>query len=231
MNDNKKENSFSDLIGGFSVPLSLLVVCQKKEKWFREELIKISDTIKEDILDIFPNTESKKEIITIKQSRELIHWLSLKPQGKTKLAFIHHADLITLEAANALLKIMEEMPKRAALILFMPYLNTLATIKSRCRIIRVAEQENIENKHEKYISAFLSQNFAKQSKSIDEIVTSGKTGQFLISLEEWARGKMLQEKSNKYIDYSSKIFKTRRNISSNANAKLALENLVLSFRK
>lgn len=231
MNDVKKESSFSDLIGEFSVPICLLVVCQNKEEWFRDELIKLSKTGKEDLLDISADTDAKKEVISIKQSRELIHWLSLKPQGKTKLAFVHRADLITTEAANALLKIMEEMPKQAALILFMPHLNTLNTIKSRCRIIRVAEEQNIENKHQKYISAFLSQNFAKQSKSIDEIVTSGKTNQFLISIEEWARGKVLEEKSDKYINYSKQIFLTRRNIASNANAKLALENLVLNFRK
>jgi len=231
MNDKKNENIFSDLLGRFSVPISLLVVCQKKEEWFRNELIILSATVKEDVLDIFPNAESKKELITIKQSRNLIHWLSLKPRAKTKLAFVHRADLITTEAANALLKIMEEMPKRAALILFMPKLNILGTIKSRCRIIRIAEKETIENKHQKYISAFLTQSFAKQSKSIEEIIVSGKTDQFLISLEEWAREKMLEEKSEKYIIYAQKIFLTRRNILSNANTKLALENLVLSFRK
>lgn len=230
MDDDKNEKSFSDLIGGFSVPASLLVVCREKEQWFRNQLIKFSKTINEDLLDIYPDTTSKKEVITIKQSRELIHWLSFKPQGKIKLAFVHHADCITSEAANALLKIMEEMPKQAALILFMPTLNTLDTVKSRCRIIRIAEQEVIKNKHQQYISVFLSQSFAKQSKSIDEIVNSGKTSQFLISLEEWARGKILEEKSEKYLDYTNKIFMTRKNILSNANAKLALENLVLSFR-
>lgn len=231
MNDVKKENIFSDLIGEFSVPISLLVVCKQTEEWFRNELIKLSNTIPEDVLDVSPDAENKKEVIGIKQSRELIHWLSLKPQGKTKLTFIHRADLITAEAANALLKIMEEMPKQAALILFMPHLNTLSTIKSRCRIIRIAESDSIENKHQKYISAFLQQSFAKQSKSIDEIVTSGKSNQFLISLEEWARDRMLEEKSEKYINYSRRIFSTRRNLAANANAKLALENLVLSLRK
>lgn len=231
MNISQKEGSFSDLIGGFSVPISLLVVCKSKEEWFRGELIKFSGVAKEDILEIAPDTEGKKELIGIKQSRELIHWLSLKPQGKIKLAFLHRADLITTEAANALLKIMEEMPKQAALVLFMPHLNTLTTIKSRCRIIRLAEKETIENKHQNYIATFLRQSFAKQSKSIDEIVTSGKTTQFLISIEEWARAEMLQKKSDKYVNYVKQIFRTRKNIASNANAKLALENLVLSFRQ
>jgi len=231
MDQEKKQNNLSDLIGGFSVPISLLVVCQQGKDRFRQDLIELSGAIKEDILDIYPSTESKKDIITIKQSRELIHWLSLKPQSKNKIAFVHRADLLNGEAANALLKIIEEMPKHAAVVLFTPHSNIISTIKSRCRIIRIAEQNIIENKHKEYISTFVAQSFAKQSKSIDEIVTSGKTENFLRTLEEWAGENMHNEKSSEYIKNLENIFLTRRNIASNANAKLALENLILSFRK
>lgn len=231
MDQEKKQNNLSDLIGEFSVPMSLLVVCQQEKDRFRQNLIELSGVIGEDVLDIYPNADGKKDIVTIKQSRELIHWLSLKPQAKIKIAFVHNADLLNSEAANALLKIIEEMPKHAAIVLFTPHINIISTIKSRCRVIRIAEQNVIENKHKKYISAFITQSFAKQSKSIDEIVNSGKTNIFLRSLEEWAGEEMLNKKSSENIKNLEKIFLTKRSIASNANAKLALENLVLSFRK
>lgn len=230
MNQVNSDKNFSDTIGQFSVPISLLVIGQNKQDWFRGGLISNVAVIKEDVLDVSPSSEGKKEIISIKQSRELIHWLSLKPQGRTKIAFIHSAHLLNIEAANALLKIIEEMPKQAILVLFMPRLETLPTIKSRCRIIELKEQVSISNEHGKYISAFISQNFAKQSKSIDEIIKNGKTNQFLLSLEEWARGKMLESKSAECVDRLENIFTARRNIRSNANAKLTLENLILSLR-
>src|SRR3989344_3227448 len=70
--------------------------------------------------------------LTIKEVRELKNRLSLTPTGKLKIGIISHAERITLPAANALLKVLEEPPTRSAILLITSNLQTLIpTIASR----------------------------------------------------------------------------------------------------
>jgi DNA polymerase-3 subunit delta' len=68
----------------------------------------------------------------------LCHDISLKPYyGGRKIAVIDDADLLAVEGANALLKILEEPPPRALLILIgVSPAKQLPTIRSRCRLVR-----------------------------------------------------------------------------------------------
>ena len=71
-----------------------------------------------------------------------------------KIYIIDNADLMTTEAQNCLLKILEEPPKFAIIILIGSRENSfLSTIKSRCTIIKFQPLSNEEIKkylHEKY---------------------------------------------------------------------------------
>lgn len=68
----------------------------------------------------------------------LCHDLSLRPQnGSRKIAVIDDADAMNDEAANALLKTLEEPPERAVLILIAHNpAALLPTIRSRCQFVR-----------------------------------------------------------------------------------------------
>lgn len=78
--------------------------------------------------------ESKTRIITIAQVRELMREVQLKPaEGGFKVAVMVEADRMTLEAANAFLKTLEEPPPRSVLVLLSSEPQRLPeTIVSRC---------------------------------------------------------------------------------------------------
>jgi DNA polymerase-3 subunit delta' len=70
-------------------------------------------------------------------SRELEPWLAVKPyRASYKIAVISEAALMSLEAANALLKTLEEPPAYAVIILVADQAQLLETIVSRCQRVR-----------------------------------------------------------------------------------------------
>lgn len=87
------------------------------------------------------NTEiiSPSPSIGIDEIRRIKHILSLKPYGGTnRLIIIYEIDKATLEAQNALLKILEEPPFTTFLILTtINHHLLLPTITSRCQVIRL----------------------------------------------------------------------------------------------
>lgn len=72
---------------------------------------------------------------SIKGVREFANQMLLSPQfGPTRLGVIYRADLLTPQAQNALLKLLEEPPVRAKLILFLGQEGgVLPTVLSRCQ--------------------------------------------------------------------------------------------------
>lgn len=83
---------------------------------------------------------STSPTVTIGEIRSLIKFLSLKPFTSAYKAAIVEADLLTLEAQQALLKTLEEPPAKSLLLL--PVSNDdklLSTIVSRCTIIRLID--------------------------------------------------------------------------------------------
>jgi DNA polymerase III subunit delta' len=89
--------------------------------------------------DFFPVVrEEGKKNLSIEQIRSLLDKLSLHSfLSKYKLAFIPEAHLLNEEAANALLKTLEEPTEKTILILVADTLETLPdTIVSRCQVIR-----------------------------------------------------------------------------------------------
>ena len=92
--------------------------------------------------------EEGKRAITIDQARELRRTLSLRPvQSERRVTILREADRLTDEAANALLKTLEEPPAYAVLILTTAVPRNLPdTIRSRCQEVRFAplSPEHIE---------------------------------------------------------------------------------------
>lgn len=226
------DNTISDKIGTFLSPMVILVVGRSSDqiKKAKEYILSQLSVDVGDLLEIEPGEEGKKNVITIKQSRALIHWINLTPQKKHKAVFINKSHLMTEEAANALLKTLEEPPKYSVIILFSPQKEILSTIRSRSRIISLTGQEENTLDHTKYIGAFLKSSFSRQSKSIEKIIKQEKTSDFLLSMENWVRRELLESKNLKYTSLAEEIFKTRNNLTINANARLSLENLILKFR-
>ncbi|MFB6305457.1 MAG: ATP-binding protein [Flavobacteriales bacterium] len=94
-------------------------------------------------------SENKQGIISVRESERLIEKLSLKPyEGKYKFALIWMPEKLRTEAANKLLKIIEEPPEDTLFILVThaPE-NVLPTIRSRTQLLQVPRihEEDIAN--------------------------------------------------------------------------------------
>lgn len=92
----------------------------------------------------FIQPEEKANWIKIDQVRDLIEWSFGKPQiSARKVAVISPADLLNIQAANALLKTLEEPSIDTVFILVSNRLHAIPlTIRSRCHIIRFSDQAN-----------------------------------------------------------------------------------------
>jgi DNA polymerase-3 subunit delta' len=71
-------------------------------------------------------------------------WLALKPyRAGRRVVIIKEAHLLSLPAANALLKTLEEPPGHAVIILVSDEQNLLETIISRCQLVRFSPLEEV----------------------------------------------------------------------------------------
>lgn len=99
-------------------------------------------------LEDFIKPLEKRKAIPIEVVRKMIAFHMEKPYGNIKISIIGDIDKMTLESANALLKLTEEPPEDALIILTTTNLDAvLPTIRSRCIIIKFQQiqQEQIKN--------------------------------------------------------------------------------------
>lgn len=186
--------------------------------------------------------EGKKEI-SIEQIRELRRYLSLSPYGNSyKIAIIDGAERMTQEAANALLKTLEEPKGSTVLILIANILSVLPeTILSRCEKIkfRAISLDKISKDFiEKEYIDILQKPVNDAFKYIEKISKeNSKVIPLLDSWLFWFREQMIKAKSRpepespkNFVKIIKEIQKTKNLIlSTNINKQLALENLVLEI--
>jgi DNA polymerase-3 subunit delta' len=93
-----------------------------------------------DLRLLVPDPELKSGQISVDQVRELSAWLALSShEGRGSCAVIHPADAMNRQAANALLKTLEEPRTGAHLVLLTTQPARLpATVRSRCQVLRLA---------------------------------------------------------------------------------------------
>ncbi|NNG02451.1 MAG: DNA polymerase III subunit delta' [Desulfobacteraceae bacterium] len=140
------------------------------------ECRRIESGLHPDIVDIKPNGA----YIRIDQIRELCNTLSMKPyESGLRFVIISDAQVFTPEAANAILKVLEEPPDRTILILTSQQTSDLLpTIVSRCQQIRfnpisaehlmelLAQKQDIDPASAKVLAALSGGSYAKALKLI-----------------------------------------------------------------
>jgi len=171
--------------------------------------------------------------IGIEQIRDLEKRLALKPyKAKIKIAIINEAEKLTLPAQNALLKILEEPPENSLIILVTPKKDLLlATIVSRCKIIRINGEIDLE-KNSLEIPEIQKKRVGECLK-IAALYSSGKNEAISfcqqILLKE--RASFLNEPSIKKARNIRYILNTLKLLESNVNPILATGNLLLKLVK
>ncbi len=185
---------------------------------------------KEDITSISPaDSEGRKELLSIKQARELSHAFSLTPSGKVRIGVIYDCDKMSIAAANALLKLLEEPPKFGILLLFSKTDNIIDTIKSRATTINCYSDSF--NREIGLVQFLIGKDFHEQSRAIENIVKENQVDLFLDQMQSIYSNKMRQSLRKKYIVVLKDIESARKKIQKNANPRLTLECLIIKHNK
>ncbi len=128
------------------LPQSILVVGKKQHNTFKEAFYIVSSLLETSVDNntfnpdfLYIDLEEKKKNISIEQIRNAKEFCSLSPQqGERKVVLINNVELMSIAAANSLLKILEEPLDNRYFILITENKNKLLpTILSRCVIFRV----------------------------------------------------------------------------------------------
>ncbi len=207
------------------------------------------------VLDLFVIGEEEGSV-SAEQARALHAKLSLAPAGKCKVAVIK-ADGLTEEAANSLLKILEEPPKHSYIFLtaanFCALLPTIASRVQKMQFSRVADSEMAGMFSEEILGLAQGRfGLAKRlsdDESFLEFVRSCDAG--LLSLEQGKLAERLQtaEKiaaletprivfflryglERQAADFKTpflakKLYTALADIEYNVNVKLSMDNLFL----
>jgi hypothetical protein len=176
----------------------------------------ISGAITEFAVSKFDYTEVGQEnTLSIEESRQ-IEEISrhLPSQGKVRLSVIKYIDSSSDSAANAMLKILEEVPKCTRLLLFAKTKQILPTIRSRCN---EWSNRKVTEVIENLLPLDKVQDFATVSLKIGKIVESNQSGSLL---DQWTR-ELIARKNVQPLRW---VIDARNMLSSTAiNAQAMLE--------
>lgn len=191
-----------------------------------------------DLLKLHPDLLILKaeNSIGISQIRELKKWLILKPYcADNKIAIILQAEMLTLPAQNALLKTLEEPTKNSLIILISPNAQLLlATIISRCQLIRLAQENEIQinqTQQEKILNSILKSRVGERLKISLEYSQNRQQAIDFIKGQLWVwRQLLLQNPSLAIASNLYSLQKTYQLLKANINPGLALGNLLISLK-
>ena len=161
----------------------------------------------------------------------------LRPLGDEKALLIKLIDGATIEAQNAMLKLLEEPPPSANLILVAETEETfLPTILSRCRVLKIdgervkreiANLEVLENA-DLNVGFLIAQDLSKDRKEATEWLEEA-----IVYLKKKAEDEIKKGKFGESKNYANKLnilletYKVTKN--TNVNLRLTLENLFLNL--
>jgi hypothetical protein len=181
--------------------------------------------------------EEEKNDISIKQVRDMTKQLSLTPAGSPFIvAIIKDAHRMTIPAQNAMLKILEEPPQKAKIILTTSMPDALLqTILSRCERCTIGGYQNSTDSS----TVTLESLFSLEHNSVTQILASTEhytTHQDSLEFVDCAlqvlhtammTGKTAPFGQEKCATLAKIFLKTRQYLSANVNPKLALDNCFL----
>ena len=214
-----------------------VIISSKKKSFVDKQLSAIFRQLEiplSNFADIMRISHEDKLSIGIEQIKDLKEWGKVKPyKSKNKICIIEGAELMTEEAQNSALKILEESNTSLNLVLTTTnYRLLLPTILSRC--ILMADNSDAGQEIGQFIDASvldrllfvrkLAENFQK-TKDYSEI------RDFLVNLLFYYRNKLL--KNDRMENASSNISLiqiTNQMLKAHVLPKLALENLVINLK-
>lgn len=210
-----------------------IILISDNSNFALDEIIKQEKIVKINISSV----KSDEKAFGINQVREIKKTIFLKAiKGNKKALIIENFQTATLEAQNAMLKILEEPPNNTLIVLLSANLNLLPTVISRCRVITLKNEQKQSNndimtEFANLIEANLSYKFyfaqekAKNKKELlDWIKDLSLKLRFAIERDH------NQDNIVKLYSYLEKINETFLNLSqTNVSARFILENFLLKI--
>jgi len=197
-----------------------------------QEIKKLADEFQIDsknVLDYFEITPQKKQI-SIDQIREIKRHIWQKPaKAKVKFVAVKDADMLTTEAQNALLKLLEEPPSHAVIVLAtQSRQKLLSTIRSRTveintTIPKKRLSENFEFPDSNFGEALTALSQVKNPKEWIDRQIENYYQTLILEISKNNTDKIVAVLTKiENLSYSKKL------IEANVNAKFVLFNLALS---
>ena len=188
---------------------------------------------KSDVLEV--STLEEKKSIGIDQARLVKNFVSVYPQPNSRrVVVVQGAEKLTLEAQNALLKILEEPPELAAIILVTNNQYSLqTTIRSRCKMTNLPlvdskKDEETMKLYQKISKAGISQ---KLQMSDDWSKSKTKPLDTMDNLIKIFRYSPVSGKPSSSSVYNLTLtLYTRKLLLQNINTKLVLDNFLVKLR-
>lgn len=170
-----------------------------------------------------------RDSISIDKIRELARSISQKPVSQNyKLTIIENADLLTTEAQNALLKMLEEPPIHALIVLVAKSTqNFLPTILSRVVEIHTHDTLDMKEKsmHPTGKQGSIDLQLLDALQEDPKIYLDNQLQKYYAALLKNVNNPGEREKLQRLI---IKTQETRRMVLANVNPKFAIANLILS---
>ena len=163
----------------------------------------------------------------IEQARRIKDHFLLKPyQAKGRAVVVEDLSGITVDAQNALLKVIEEPPEEAIILFGTLNLNhLLPTFLSRCQAIELDEGKK-RNKDFKEIEAILAMDTPARFKAIDKADDKEK---LLLQLIHFSQQELTKKPGS--VQFAKKVLEMERFQKAHVNLRGILEYLMLILPK
>jgi len=134
-------------------------------------------------LSVDPKTQKVKKDINVESARKVAPFLRMtSSNGGWRVVIVDDADRLNRNAQNALLKILEEPPKNALLILVTHRLGALIpTIKSRCHLMNFNDLDAHE--FESLLKSELDEELSPQESKILSLLSGNRIGEIRTLLD------------------------------------------------
>ncbi len=185
-------------------------------------------------------SDEEKTSIGIQKIQKISDSIFLKSySGKGKILLIQNSHLLTKEAQNSLLKILEEPPKYTQIILHTKNLHSIIeTILSRCIILNV---ENIKTKKIGYgpiLNNTLQENIdianklgnLKTTKEKVELFSSILKNEYNFIKENFVNKNIERKKIKKGLLLLELINNTHKKLNANTNTKILFESFIFRLQ-
>lgn len=216
------------------IPQLIISLDEKKINTYIASYIRDNAVLSYDVIHIIPKTQE----LGINEIRDISYFVFTKATSK-RIIVIHSFETASIEAQNAILKMLEEKTKENTFFLCAKNNRSiLSTVQSRVSLVyldkenAVLEKERIQkintmfNELQKKESYGFLQNDLTLTKTRDEAII------LIDDLILFLRQKLLESKKIDLIPIMNKAFQTKNNILLlNHSHQLALDNLLIFIHK